>query len=118
MNEIIKLAVEQGEYMNLKKHSLKFEKLIDPPTEEEIVLDPLFWQALGKALGWSGFKFYFEGKWQYTDDPTIQVQSRTPFVYETWLANALDYHKLLLTGGDTEKFWEDLLSEKLGNKVL
>lgn len=44
------------------------------------VLDPLFWQALGKALGWKG----------------------------AWKHYAHQYFDLLLTGGDTEKFWKEL----------
>ncbi|MDQ3816292.1 MAG: hypothetical protein M3362_01210 [Acidobacteriota bacterium] len=76
-----------------------------------VTQDPKFWQALGKALGWSGFKFYFEGKWQYTENPAIKIQGRTPFVYETWLAKALDYHELVLTGGDTESWWNEVLKQ-------
>ena len=44
MNEAIKLAIENGGYF----YSLKATER----HQEVVCLDPLFWQALGKALGW------------------------------------------------------------------
>ena len=55
-----------------------------------IALDPSFWQALGKALGWSEF-----------EDETGHY---------FWRVTAHDFYDLILTGGDTEKFWDDLLT--------
>jgi hypothetical protein len=81
MNEAIKLAIEKGGY---EISDQKYAKLMSFPN----VLDPLFWQALGKALGWDDFR---------------------AAVPPLWLANALHYHELLLTGGDTEKFWKELI---------
>lgn len=52
-----------------------------------IALDPTFWQALGKALGWHGNE-YLRGEWYW---------------------QARQHHDLILTGGDTEKFWNELL---------
>lgn len=65
----------------------------------KIALDPTFWQALGKALGWQGGKSldYFGNveEWQYK-------QMRFNFL----LMSGVDIE----TGGDTEKFWEEILS--------
>jgi hypothetical protein len=65
------------------------------------VTDPLFWQALGKALGWKKnrtFNHFTYGK--------FILQEYTP----EWLHHALRYHELVLTGGSTEKFWKELLT--------
>lgn len=56
----------------------------------DIALDPTFWQALGKALGWQG-KHHPQ-----TDMLVLQAQVHT----------LVD---LILTEGDTEKFWSSLL---------
>lgn len=51
----------------------------------EAIIDPLFWQSLGKALGW------MSGDWK---------------------GNAHQFFDLLLTSGDTSRFWKDLLENK------
>jgi hypothetical protein len=51
-------------------------------TEHEIALDPTFWQALGKALGW---------------------------IKEYWWPRAMKFYDLILTGGDTDAYWNELL---------
>jgi len=58
---------------------------------ELAALDPDFWRALGKALGWREDTFDMWGMWYF---------------------NAQEFQKLILTGGDTEAFWRDLLSPK------
>lgn len=72
--------------------SLRFE---DPDTKkpwhesvgwEEIALDPAFWQALGKQLGWAPM-----------GEATVEKGS--------WFSYAHGFYDLILTGGDTEKFW-------------
>jgi len=52
---------------------------------EALVLDPAFWQALGRALGWE------EYHWKH--DRTTQHR----------------FYDLVLTGGDTEAYWNELL---------
>jgi hypothetical protein len=55
-NEAIKLAIENGGYQLTMKSGT--EIYLDTPQgkwkeiAEYDYLDPLFWQALGKALGW------------------------------------------------------------------
>ncbi len=56
----------------------------------EVVLDPTFWQALGKALGWAPI-----------GEATLERG--------TWFSNAHGFYSLILIGGDTAKFWEEIL---------
>jgi hypothetical protein len=91
----IREAVEKGGYKGAK--SVKF-----PPLEyssitielktggllhyffSEILLDPLFWQALGRARGKEGvWQMYENGAWQISDE-SAEIQSRTPFAYPWW----------------------------------
>jgi hypothetical protein len=59
---------------------------------QEIALDPSFWQALGKALGWN------------VTGRQLAMNSKP-----NWQIWATRFYDLILTGGDTEKFWADLL---------
>lgn len=62
--------------------------------QNEIALDPEFWSALGKSLGWdeevtsSNFKIDSMSGWEH---------------YALWFTH------LILTGGNTESFWAELL---------
>lgn len=61
---------------------------------EAIALDPLFFQALGKALGWKTSPFVHAD----TDRPLPE-----------WYAKAFNLYDLILIGGSLDKFWEDVL---------
>jgi hypothetical protein len=67
MNKAISLAIEKGGYNN--RFHIQCVLLYD-----HYFLDPLFWQALGKALGWHEpndveyYKYYADG--QYEQDYT------------------------------------------------
>jgi hypothetical protein len=61
-----------------------------------IALDPTFWQALGKALGGKNWT-----QKEYIDEREV----------EAWFANAINFYWLILTNGDTDKFWNELLSD-------
>lgn len=50
---------------------------------QQIALDPSFWQALG---------------------------GRLPKIGEDWLLYALRFSTLILTGGSTDEFWDELLN--------
>lgn len=63
-----------------------------------IALDPTFWQALGKALGWL--------------DVTATKKHVCPDCCE-WMKHAQEFYDLILTGHDTEKFWNDLIPAPL-----
>lgn len=91
MNEAIKLAIEKGGYrpdgyssFDNYAPSQKTQAIVKMKFKERIVLDPKFWQALGKALGWKNY------------------------VIPEWHQYAHQYFDLILTGGDREKFWEEL----------
>lgn len=63
----------------------------------EIALDPTFWQALGKALGW-GLVLGWEEMYAPAENAA-----------QEWYQNAFRFYDLILTGGDTEAYWKDLL---------
>ena len=81
MDQAIKLAIEKGGY---KEAHIKGS--IEQHAFTLLTADPLFWQALGKALGWKPENGFY------------------------WEEEALRYFRLVLNGGDTEKFWEELLN--------
>jgi hypothetical protein len=59
-----------------------------------VICDPLFWQALGKALGW----------------PKVSAYPReSDNEHETWRVTAIAFYDLILTGGDTDAYWNDIL---------
>lgn len=69
-------------------------------------LDPLFWQTLGKALGWVSVKH------KHPDDCACgytKCEMVETTVLHHWKQNALRFYDLILTGGDTEKFWDEIL---------
>lgn len=124
MNEAIKLAIEKGGYKaaDIERCSIwhqhpesesfcidyTYSKLdmsgergghVDAFTKEQTVLDPLFWQALGRALGWSNHGM---DKHYCLNFPYFDWQD-----YD-WVFYAHQYFDLVLTNGDTEKFWKDL----------
>jgi hypothetical protein len=104
MTEAIKLAIEKGGYIpgqyvykdlaDDDLHTLSFVP------DEVHVLNPLFWQALGKALGWS--------------EETNPAAGNPKLWYGDWKQKAHQYLDLLLTGGDTEKFWKELTKPPKG----
>jgi len=99
MNEAIKIAIEKGGYKDTEKWiPLEKERVLTLLTREWafVMVDPLFWQALGKALGWKvGTDKRFDG-----------------YSYE-WQHYAHQYFDLLLTGGDIEAFWKELLKQNV-----
>jgi hypothetical protein len=105
MNEAIKLAIEKGGWKPEVLGLLITKQLNHPEDYIEkdwAVLQPLFWQALGKALGWK------EPKQGRNIVPGFYEPVIAFGLLETWVWYALRYHELVLTGGDTEKFWKEL----------
>lgn len=108
MNKAIKLAIEKGGYKyghgvdgDYETDGWSYQEIIDE-ARDKVILDPLFWQALGKALGWREKKTGL----LFRDLPE---QANT---IESCLPYAHLYFDLILTGGDTEKFWKDLLNNQ------
>jgi hypothetical protein len=93
-NEAIKLAIENG--WNAKLGSVVV-------MSGAFALEATFWQALGRALGW---KKVVDADLFYSPAASEKVMKAG------WLYQALRYHELVLTGGDTDKFWKDLLKEE------
>lgn len=71
----------------------------------EIALDPLFWYALGKTLGWSEYAVCD------THGAKCEVGC-TAAVEKEFLYHAHRFYDLILTGGDTTEFWQELLNNK------
>lgn len=67
------------------------------PNWQITALDPAFWQALGKALGWPSV----------TPGNSVMTQEFP----QTWRYHALHFYDLILTGGDTAAFWKSLQEE-------
>jgi hypothetical protein len=89
--------------------------------KNDFILDPLFWQALGKALGWKtaipycracGRKYFDELGGDNYETWVCDVHGDAAGYCELWLYSALRYHELNLTGGDTEQFFKDLLKQQ------
>src|SRR5436853_2595530 len=101
MKNAIKLAIEKGGYANFTQSadwSVRPDYIM-----AVIVQDPLFWQALGKALGWDKYSSG-DGFWGFTGDEEYREEL-------TWKTKAHQHFDLVLTGGDTEKFWKELLKQ-------
>src|SRR5258708_23370071 len=79
-----------------------------------IVLDPTFWIAIKKAKGWDKPKWFCESYEQRTS--TGERRCTDPYcTYAGWkdingLAHNL--YSLILEGGDTAPFWEEILNQK------
>ncbi len=104
----IKLAIERGGYkphaheasFNLeafKKNNYKASNR----TKAIFVLDPLFWQALGQALGW-GYKDIDGKEWR------VGAYGKL----DAWLGHSLEYFYLKLTNGNESEFWSNLLNRE------
>lgn len=100
MNEAIKLAIEKGGYFTkIAEYDWGLYDAIN-----DFVLDPLFWQALGKALGWTR-ENYFEH--------TSPISGLKTFsgVMETWKYQAHQFLDARFEGTE-EEFWKALLNKE------
>lgn len=103
LNEAIKLAIEKGGYnAELCKPSEnklgKWHSFNCPETingQKDLVLDPLFWQALGKAL---------EERFEKSQAPSF-----VSFDKWDWTYYAHQYFDLIMTEQSTDEFWKSLL---------
>jgi hypothetical protein len=64
--------------------------------ESEVLLDPAFWQALGKARGWENSVCFFNS---FVNRKECD---------ECWKLHALGYFETKLSGADTSQFFKDL----------
>lgn len=77
---------------------------------EHILLDPLFWEALGKSLGWSNIKYTIP-KFQRS---AIPEDNRIGYKHETRDISEWQFHwhrfiDHLAEGKDAESFFNELL---------
>jgi hypothetical protein len=103
MNEAIKLAIEKATEQGYDPGKFGYTY-----SREKILLDPKFWQALGKALGWIEFhcsdcKEMYESNKQCPNSSGVHPLAG-------WQIKALRYYELVLTGGDVEKYFKELLN--------
>lgn len=75
-------------------------KYLYPEDMALIALDPTFWQALGKALGWGESTFH-----QIANGIEYQEYGYD----EVWRLLAHRFYDLILQGKPTEDFWKELL---------
>ncbi len=105
MEQIIKKAIEGGYKKRLCPTSFVTSKLV--------TLDPLFWQALGKACGWGDEKVIRasldKGGYRTSDEFDGFIYDETEL--NTWQDNAIHFHEVNLTKGFDEamKWLEDLI---------
>jgi hypothetical protein len=128
MNDAIRLAIEKGGYrwkyydghseftvgkgnsewiMLIWKHNNSSFSL----EHNDVVVDPEFWKALGKALGWGD-----KCKDCYIGEPHEWCQHGSHLdMYgkywknAPWADAASRYFDIKLTGGDEDAFWKGLL---------
>lgn len=86
MNEAIKIAIKNG-YANSFRQQVK--------SNSEHLLDPLFWQALGKGLGWRDYDR------SYNQADQLEVER----VYLKHWHRFIDH---LASNGDIDSFFNEL----------
>lgn len=99
MNEAIKLAIE-----NKWHPPIGWGELSDKFQDAVAISDPLFWQALGKALEWT--KGLLSTAYEADDD---KFQSFVSQRVDESKYHAYRYFDIKLTGGDETAFWKELL---------
>lgn len=89
-------------------------------------LDPLFWQALGKSMGWedaddwepmgdeemSSAMTAIEKKTGLEVKAPLMVPQLGPhwwFISDSWQRRAHDFYTLIHSNGDTDQFWKDIM---------
>lgn len=118
--EIIELAIKGG-----WDYSCKFAWNEDNPEEDRVlvdeagtILDPTFWQALGKAKGWKsadiGEDICFMCGAAKDDKVECEYSSKHRYAKDESLKNACKFFALLLTSSPTKPFWDDIM--KLGKE--
>lgn len=111
MEKAILLAIEKGGY-NWKYPRIE---LLNSHDFAHVMQDPLFWQSLGKALGWDetaldGVVCRYCGIGECADHQFEHYEDDRPAYIAPETAYALRFFELKLSGsGDIDKFWEELI---------
>lgn len=107
---IIKLAIEGGYDKGVAGVNGQTREQYLVGYSQHLVLEPAFWQALGKAKGWN-----HKCTDCYIGEPHEWCKSGSHLEkdkYENcaWFDCANKFFNLLMTNGDTSKFWDDITS--------
>jgi hypothetical protein len=112
MNEAIKLAIEKGGYLNdhtklggdYRGASSDAMRVIEKAyawRNSRILLDPDFWQALGKALGWN--EDIIQQRIHASTKQVVMIQ------YAGWRFHWLSFIDWIADGKDVDDFFKELL---------
>lgn len=99
--DAINLAVENGGYAELPNG-----KLPHPGLAALVATDSLFWQALGKALGWRRHPALTT----IDRTNTCNIVRSQPGA-EEWQGHAARYVRVTMNGEDERAFWTELLEK-------
>lgn len=110
--EIIEKAIEGGWWAGNKA------KMSHANANWQIIaLDSTFWQALGKALGWSEAECLgMEADLTCPCKPRTEVVNGNMITIHNgsprWRTEAHNFYGYVLRGEDTTEFWNDLLGKE------
>lgn len=86
-----------------------------------IALDPSFWQALGKALGWEKKVVIRRGtvignfctpcSSEHPRGECFKEMGFNMDYLDPWVYYAHRFYEQVLTGGDTDAYWQELLTQ-------
>jgi len=96
MKEAIRKAIDGGYgYQGFIRGTGDYDSHVSALENGDTLLDPLFWRALGKSCGWSM-------------NPHNNVIAMMPKYLFEWHR----FIDVMDNNGDTDKFWDDLLSSQ------
>ena len=78
------------------------------PQWEKDFIHPSFWECLSKALGWR-----VRARDQFHNEMLeYEFQYQGAVMEYSWEYVAKKFYDIILTGGSTDEFWNDLLANK------
>lgn len=98
IEQAIRDAAEKGGYAE-RKDSME----TGTAWRNRFILDPAFWQALGKARGWEQENGWSGHVWGFEDGPHGEN-----IIVMNWENAMLDFNHHLAEGKDAESFFKDL----------
>lgn len=104
--EIIEKAIEGG----WRPTYLALPHLHNIHCDYEIALDRTFWIALGKVLGWSFQCEDCGAKGSDLDEFYCTKCQKIVRLKGDWFVFAHRFYDLILTGQNTDEFWQSLLT--------
>lgn len=75
-----------------------------------IALDPSFWQSLGSALGWAKEGLGVCVGCGRGNERDCRCDQDNP-IDDEWHYHAMRFYDLILTSGDTDAYWKELLAK-------